>query len=271
MERSLERLFLMQQEADEILRTLGELEAEGLVGELARLREKAADLYEVPPEIDKTWDRLKKWMVTHLSRGPDTLQVLDLYPLIMQGVARARQYAAHRQILLEAEGGRDASILMDPAVLREVIDGLVRNAIENTPDGGSVSVRLEEKDEAVLLSVTDCGVGISEENQRYIFDGLFHTKETERYSSRKPYDFDAGGKGLDLLKMKAYAGRFGFGLSVKSTRCRHLPGEGDVCPGDISRCRFCKTVDDCLESGGTTFTVSFTKSAATGQEQTTKR
>ena len=28
MERSLERLFLMQQEADEILRTLGELEAE---------------------------------------------------------------------------------------------------------------------------------------------------------------------------------------------------------------------------------------------------
>ena len=269
MERSLERLFLMQQEVDEILRTLGELEAEGLVGELARLREKTADLYGVPPEIDATWDRLKKWMGTHVPRGPDMLQVIELYPFIMQSVARARQHAAHRRIHLEAEGGRGVSILMEPAVLREVIDGLMRNAIENTPDGGFVTVWLEEKDEAVLLHVTDCGVGISEENQRYIFDGLFHTKETERYASRTPYDFDAGGKGLDLLRMKAYAGRFGFGLTVKSTRCRHLPREGDVCPGDISRCRFCKTLDGCVESGGTTFTVSFTRSGATRPEQAT--
>jgi PAS domain S-box-containing protein len=260
MERSLERLFQMQREADEILRTSGELEAEGLVGELGRLKEKVEDLYEVPPEIDATWERLQKWMGTHVSRIPDAaLQVLDLYPFLLQSLEKAKQYAAHRQIHLKAEGTNEVYVVMEPAILREVIDGLIRNAIENTPDQGFVTVRLEEKDEAVLLHVTDCGVGISEDNQRYIFDGLFHTQETERYASRKPYDFDAGGKGLDLLRMKAYAGRFGFGLSVKSTRCRHLPGEGDVCPGDISRCPFCKTVQDCVESGGTAFTVSFTK------------
>ncbi len=259
MERSLERLFTMQREADEILRTSGELEAEGLAGELGRLREKVEDLYEVPPEIAAAWESLKKWMGTHVSRGPDALQALDLCPFIVQSVERAKHNAAHRQIHLKAEGVNEVSVLTEPAVLREVVDGLMRNAVENTPDGGFVTVWLEEKDEAVLLHVTDCGVGISEENQRYIFDGLFHTQETERYASRKPYDFDAGGKGLDLLRMKAYAGRFGFGLSVKSTRCRHLPGEGDVCPGDISRCPFCKTAQDCAESGGTTFTVSFTR------------
>jgi PAS domain S-box-containing protein len=261
IERSVERLFVMQREADEILRTSGELEAEGLVGELARLKEKVEGLYEVPPEIDEAWERLKKWMGTHVSHIPDAaLQVLDLYPFLLQSVEKARQYAAHRQVLLKAEAMNEVYVLMEPTILREVIDGLIRNAIENTPDGGFVTVWLEEKDEAVLLHVTDCGVGISEENQRYIFDGLFHTQETERYASRKPYDFDAGGKGLDLLRMKAYASRFGFGLSVKSTRCLHLPGEGDVCPGDISHCPFCKTVQDCVESGGTTFTVSFTKS-----------
>src|SRR5208283_3862035 len=67
IERGLERLFLMEGEADEILRTSGELEAEGLVGELIRLREKVKDLYEVPPEIDATWEGLKKWMDTHAS------------------------------------------------------------------------------------------------------------------------------------------------------------------------------------------------------------
>jgi signal transduction histidine kinase len=175
-------------------------------------------------------------------------------------VEKAGHYAAHRQVHVKAEGINGVHILMEPTVLREIIDGLVRNAIENTPDQGFVTLWLEEKDEAVLLHVTDCGVGISEENQQYIFGGLFHTKETERYASKKPYDFDAGGKGLDLLRMKVYAERYGFGLSVKSTRCSHLPNEGDVCPGDISHCPFCKTTDECVESGGTTFTVSFTKS-----------
>jgi PAS domain S-box-containing protein len=261
IERGLQRLFLMERDADEILRTSGELEAEGLAGELIRLREKVKDLYEVPPEIDATWERLKKWMDTHVSRIPDAaLQVLDLYPVLLQAVEKAGELAPYRRIHLKAEGASGAWVLMEPTILREVIDGLIRNAIENTPDGGFVTVRLEEKDEAVLTHVTDCGVGISEENQQYIFDGLFHTKETERYASRKPYDFDAGGKGLDLLRMKAYAGRFGFGLSVRSTRCRYLPDEGDVCAGEISRCPFCKTDQDCVESGGTTFTVSFTKS-----------
>jgi signal transduction histidine kinase len=146
---------------------------------------------------------------------------------------------------------------MDPGILREVIDGLIRNGIEKTPDGGAVTVSVEEKGEEMLLHVTDTGVGIAEEDQQYIFDGLFHAKDTELYASKQPYDFDAGGKGLDLLRMKVYAERFGFGLSVKSTRCPYLQDVARVCPGDVSRCVFCKTPGDCDCSGGTTFTVSF--------------
>jgi hypothetical protein len=46
---------------------------------------------------------------------------------------------------------------------------------------------------------------------------------------------------------------------MKSTRCRHLPGDRDICPGDISDCLYCKTAADCDESGGSTFTVAFMK------------
>ena len=80
-------------------------------------------------------------------------------------------------------------ILTEPSVLREVIDGLLRNAIENTPDGGSVTVSIEEREEDVLVHVTDTGVGISEENQQYIFDGFFHPKDTEIYASNSPTIF----------------------------------------------------------------------------------
>jgi signal transduction histidine kinase len=200
-------------------------------------------------------------MGTHVFPDRNTLlQTLEIYPFVIQGIEKAKQRAIHRKIQLKAEGPEGVSILMEPKVHTEVIDGLVRNAIENTPDGGLVTVGLEEKDESVLLHVTDCGIGISEEDQAHIFDGLFHTKDTEMYASRRPYDFEAGGKGLDLFRMKVYTSRFGFGLSVKSTRCPHLPGEADQCSGDISHCPFCKAVGDCAGSGGTTFTVSFTRS-----------
>ena len=132
----------------------------------------------------------------------------------------------------------------------------MRNAIENTPDGGSVTVSIEEREEDVLVHVTDTGVGISEENQQYIFDGFFHPKDTEIYASKQPYDFFAGGKGLDLLRMKYYAERFGFALSVKSTRCPNLPTDADVCPGSVTRCHYNQATGDCQKSGST-FTVTF--------------
>jgi len=137
------------------------------------------------------------------------------------------------------------------------VEGLVRNAVENTPDGGAIRVKVREGGEKITLEVTDSGVGITADHQAYVFDGLFHTRETDRYTSKKPYDFGAGGKGLDLLRMKVYSQRFGFDLSMASRRCVHIPTERDQCPGDISECSHVSNEEECALSGGTTFTVSF--------------
>ncbi len=265
MEKNLERLFRMQKEADEILKTSGELEAGSLLDEIDRLKERMGDLSEVPPEVGLWWDNLKTWVATHMPGHSEGFQSLDLYPLLLQSVAKASHLAAHRDVDLRVEGVNDVYVLMDPAIVRDIFDGLIRNAIENTPDGGFVSISLEEKDDGVTVHVTDSGVGIAEEHQPYIFDGLFHAKETELYASKQQYDFDAGGKGLDLLRMKRYAERFGFDLSVKSSRCGYIPGDTDVCPGSIAHCSHCKVPDDCYRSGGTTFSVSFLKNRQ-GQE-----
>jgi signal transduction histidine kinase len=146
---------------------------------------------------------------------------------------------------------------MDSGVLEDILIGLLRNSIENTPDEGLIRVVIEQKDQWIQLKVQDFGVGITEENQRHIFSGLFHTLDTELYSSKKPYDFGAGGKGLNLLKLKLYGQRLGFDISVGSQRCLHLSTEGDLCHGKISSCEFCKKPEDCLSSGGSTFCVTF--------------
>ena len=143
-------------------------------------------------------------------------------------------------------------------------EALIKNAIENTPDGGLIEVSAEQNDAGILLRVTDLGIGITEENQASLLGGLFHTEETDRYSTKKPFEFGAGGKGLELFRIKHYAERYGFDISFKSARCIYIPTDRDICPGDISLCNHCKTVDNCKESGGTTFTITFPVRENTG-------
>jgi len=170
---------------------------------------------------------------------------------------KAKENTAHRQLNFYLEGDRDLSLSMAPEILEDILRGLIKNAIECTPDEGSVRIILVQKDERLLLKVQDSGIGITEDNQKRIFDGLFHTVDTELYISKKPYDFGAGGKGLDLFMMKVYGQRFGFGLSVESQRCIYIPKDRDICPGKISACSHCREPKDCEASGGTTFSLSF--------------
>jgi PAS domain S-box-containing protein len=257
LERNTERLLRIQRETDEIFRVSQEVEASVLTDEMELLRERIDRFGNVPPEVWSHWGALKEWLSQYISSSTELFQPIDLYPLVRMAVEKAKQRAAQRKLEYHVEGENDLYIYMDPRVVGEVVEGLLKNAIENTPDGGIITVTVEERENSVWIHVKDSGVGITEENQRYIFDGLFHTEETELYASRKPYDFGAGGKGLDLLRMKLYARRFGFEISMKSRRCCYIPTDQDVCPGDISFCGHCKMPGDCFDSGGSTFSVSF--------------
>jgi signal transduction histidine kinase len=142
-------------------------------------------------------------------------------------------------------------------ILRKVFEGLLKNAIENTPDGGKIEVSLRGTDQEIRIDFHDYGIGISPQNQRLIFHGFFHTQDTMNYSSKRPYRFNAGGAGSDLLRTKVFSERYGFSVEFESTRCRFIPHDTDECPGIISNCPFIKTRSDCFSSGGSTFSIRF--------------
>ena len=164
---------------------------------------------------------------------------------------------AHRDIELITRTQVVSGICVPEDVLRKVVDGLVRNAIEATPDEGRIEVTVQRKGDLAELIVHDCGIGITEDNRERIFEGFFSTQETMAYSSKRPYDFFAGGKGADLLRMKIFGERFNFRIEMESSRCIFIPEDKDLCPGRISECKFCKTQSDCRYSGGTSFRVLF--------------
>jgi signal transduction histidine kinase len=172
-------------------------------------------------------------------------------------ISALRPSFSHRSVEIVQRLEETPAVFLPPEVLRKVIDGLIRNAIENTPDEGRIEVEVVRDRDGSLLVVRDCGVGIPDESRKLVFEGFFTTRDTMTYSTKRPFDFGAGGKGADLLRMKIFSERYGFEVRMESSRCRFIPGENGQCPGKISDCSFCRGKEDCRASGGTVFAVFF--------------
>lgn len=172
-----------------------------------------------------------------------------------------------RDEAVEAMGDRKLDITLDiqpnlilntdPRMLEKVCSGLLRNAIEATPDEGKVDIRAQHLEDDILIDFQDWGVGITLENQKNLFNGFYHTQDTDYYASRKPYAFYAGGSGSDLLRIKVFSERFGFTVDFASQCCKYIPGVKNMCPGRISECSHIDNISGCIASGGSTFNLRF--------------
>jgi PAS domain S-box-containing protein len=209
-------------------------------------------------------ERIRKHVKdTYMTGGHGELiaEKIFLDTFVNQRLEVLKSSFAHRQVNIITQLSAVAPILIPAEPLRKVFDGLIKNAIENTPDGGKIEVLVNKQVEGTLLEVRDSGVGITIENQTRIFEGFFTTHETMDYSSKKPFDFNAGGKGADLLRMKIFSERYNFKIGLESSRCPIIPKDSDICPGTISKCSHCRDGLGCHQSVATTFSVHFPPTA----------
>ncbi|HOP46804.1 MAG TPA: GAF domain-containing protein [Desulfobacteraceae bacterium] len=165
---------------------------------------------------------------------------------------------SHRKTFaIQKDVDENISLYTDSNVLKKILFGLIKNAIENTPDEGKIEIRAYMENDEVVIDCTDHGVGITRENQEQIFFGFFHTQNTHMYSTKKPFDFNAGGAGIDLLRTKILCERFGYIIDFVSKRCEFIMLESDQCAGKISICPHIRDKEGCYNSGGSTFSIRF--------------
>ena len=256
-ERNIKRLKTLQEQIDDILQCqkVGqdcEVDACRMARNLLEeiIDESSEHDREAVSELVKRLQSLEKWKSLEKETVP-------LTAFLQKICENAKGGMRNRKLCVIQEFDEGAELHIDRGVLEKVCSGLLRNAIENTPDDGMVEVSVKRGDDETLITFTDHGVGITPTNQDMIFSGFFHTQPTAFYASKSPYSFNAGGTGADLLRIKSFARRLGFEVSFSSTRCRFIPREEDHCPGKISECRFVSTPKECLASGGSTFTIRF--------------
>ncbi len=87
-------------------------------------------------------------------------------------------------------------IQADRSRLIQILYNLTSNAVKFTPDGGKISVYCKKSGNKAVFSVTDTGIGISSEDQKYLFEPF---KQIDSGMNRQ-----YGGTGLGLALVKQF-------------------------------------------------------------------
>jgi len=255
--RNLKRLRELQSKIDDILNERPGQEKERVLNLVEAAISFLDDLKDEP--LKESTEAIRQNIIKRLDslRKVEDIrkETIALDAFIHQVCEEARLFMKGRQLEIVEKVENGTCVEMDPKVLKKVCEGFLKNAIENTPDEGRIEIELKKEGNLAKIYFHDFGMGITPENQKLIFSGFFHTQDTSRYASKKPYLFNAGGSGSDLLRTRVLSERFSFSVDFSSTRCRHLPSDEDECPGRVSSCPFIKEKEDCLISGGSTFSL----------------
>lgn len=102
----------------------------------------------------------------------------DLVVVVRQVLEIERPLATSRDIEVVLAGDGHAVMAdIDPGKVHQIVQNLVRNAIEAAPSGGHVGVSLTYAHDDVVLAVTDDGPGIAPDVQARMFEPFYSTKE----------------------------------------------------------------------------------------------
>jgi signal transduction histidine kinase len=103
----------------------------------------------------------------------------DVVAIAQQVIDLERPFADRQHIELTLAPATGAVLArVDPGKVHQIIQNLVRNALEATAAGGHVGVELAATGDLFRLRVRDDGQGMSEETRRRIFEPFFSTKES---------------------------------------------------------------------------------------------
>ena len=119
---------------------------------------------------------------------------LPLAPLINEIFEDSKMMAEPKKIKVVLETCDEVSIMGDPIRIRQLIFNLIDNAIKYTNQNGTVSLLLVKDEKNAHIIVMDNGIGISEEDQKKVFDRFY------RVDKARSREFGGTGLGLSISK-----------------------------------------------------------------------
>lgn len=200
LQNAFERLQRFTADASHELRT--PLTALQSVGEVAlqedldagAYRDRIGSMLEETARLTRLVDSLL--LLTRADRGELLVsrKEHDVTRLVEKAVEDMRIMAEEKnqRLMTSLQSGTKGKV--DEDTVRRALVNILDNAIKYTPQGGTISVQLQEREGQLIIEVTDTGRGIAAEHREKIFDRFYRI---EKDRSR-----EIGGAGLGLAIAK---------------------------------------------------------------------
>jgi two-component system OmpR family sensor kinase len=138
----------------------------------------------------------------------ETRQVnVDLAALTSDVVADFSVIAEARNIDLGITHRAPAHIQGDPEAVRVLLNNLIDNAIQHSPEGSAVDVSLNAEPDAFRLTIQDSGRGIAEHELERVFDRFYRGQDSQART----------GSGLGLAIVRSIALRHRAVVTLQNT------------------------------------------------------
>jgi len=161
-------------------------------------------------EIIHTWLRV---ISVDIEIIKDEFQSVSVHSIVCRAVEIMQPQAVRKNIDFVTSFEEPlGSVYGDEGTLTEVLVNLGNNAIKYSYTGSEVLIKASGKDDHIVISVIDTGIGIPQEDQAYIFDDFY---------SRQLGQTEERGHGLGLALSRRIVEAHDGSISVKSK-----PGKG---------------------------------------------
>lgn len=139
----------------------------------------------------------------------------DYAHLIERASCNVSALCLEKKVDFEWEPTELPPVHADPDRVIQILNNLLSNAVKFTPEGGRITIRVEEKEGKLVTEIEDTGIGIPQEDIPKVFDRFYQVETAQSWRKK--------GVGLGLAIVKQLVEAHGGTIEVESH-----PGKGSI-------------------------------------------
>ncbi len=139
---------------------------DGMINQVGRYKDTATYLPRAKEQLLSMRKMVEDILTLNHCRENMKLQSIRIMPLVEGKLQELGDVLSGRHLQVSCQGDKEAEILADEYLLMQIMDNLISNAVNYTPDGEKIEIRISK----TCLSIENYGVTIQEELLPHIFD-----------------------------------------------------------------------------------------------------
>ncbi len=180
-------------------------------GKMDLVTEKQLEYFKILKENSERMGELVSDLLTvsriEQGRIPFKRENIFLNDLIEKAIKEMEIFAKASNVEIEFKPEKDLpQVITDPSQIKLVIENLLDNAIRYTKEMGKVEIKLEKRNKNFYIKIKDSGVGIPQNDKKYIFQKFFRSENAMKRQTQ------GSGLGLYIAKsiIEKSGGKIGF-------------------------------------------------------------